>query len=252
MTLEGRRTTRLADRLTAVGLALGGSAGARLGRKFGLTACRNTLLSVIRQAPMPAVVTLSVLGVDDWALRKRDPYGTVLVDLERHRPVALLPGRKADTLAAWLREHPGVDVVSRDRSGAFSKGARHGAPGAVQVADRFHLLQNLAEALEVVFSSHATDLHAAERARRDAVLAEHGTVFYRAVRAAGESKASGGRAPGAALGPAWAGLGALPPGLVGGEDSTPPRDQPEHRLPVSPQRGVSRAQGALRRGPQPA
>jgi len=71
-----------------------------------------------------------------------------------------------------------------------------------QVADRFHLLQNLAEALEVVFSSHATDLHSAERARRDAVLAEHGTVFYRAVRAAGESKASGGRAPGAALGPA--------------------------------------------------
>jgi len=72
--------------------------------------------------------------------------------------------------------HPGVDVVSRDRSGALSKGARHGAPGAVQVADRFHLLQNLAEALEVVFSTHATDLHAAEQARRDAVLAERGTV----------------------------------------------------------------------------
>jgi transposase len=103
------------------------------------------------------VTTPTVLGVDDWAYRKRESYGTILVDLETHQPVALLLDREAETLAQWLKAHPGVKVISRDRSRAYEKGASQGAPEAIQVADRFHLLQNLAEALEKVFSDHSQD-----------------------------------------------------------------------------------------------
>ena len=91
-----------------------------------------------------------MLGVDDWSLRKGRTYGTLLVDLERRVVVDVLQGRDADTLASWLDEHPGVEVISRDRSGDYALGARRGAPNALQIADRWHLLRNVGEMVESV------------------------------------------------------------------------------------------------------
>jgi transposase len=147
-------------------VALGGTAGVRLGHAWDLAVSRNTLLRGLRRQSTPSFPTPTVLGVDDFALRKRHTYGTILVDLERRQPVALLPDRTAATFAQWLQEHPGVAVIARDRSTAYAEGARQGASEAIQVADRFHLLQNLREALDQVFITHSPILDAVNETMR--------------------------------------------------------------------------------------
>lgn len=161
---HARRTARLGTIQLAVGFTAGGAPGSRLAARLAMPVSGDTLLRMIRAATFEEPKALRVVGIDDWAWCKGQRYGTIVCDLERNRVLDLLPDRNADTVAAWLKQHPGVEIVARDRAGIYADGARSGAPDAIQVADRWHLLKNLGEALCLAVERHRKAVSAAGKA----------------------------------------------------------------------------------------
>jgi transposase len=158
-----RRTTRLSAEQRYLSLESGGEPGARLARRQGMAVSADTLLCLARSEPAAQASTPRHLGIDDVALRKGQISGTICVDLDAHKPVALQPERSAQVVAQWRKDHPGVELITRDRANEYADGASRGAPDAVQVADRFHLLQHVRELRQRVLERHQGALQAATK-----------------------------------------------------------------------------------------
>jgi transposase len=171
-----RQTTRLTQLLLAFGVALGGAAGARLVARLGLRPSPATLLRLVQAAPGPDSSAVHIIGVDEWAWRRGQRYGTILVNLEDHQVVDLLPERSVAAVAAWFAHHPTITVVCRDRSALYADGIRRGAPHAVQVVDRFHLVKNLREAVEAFLHDQRPALQAAAARTAQALTRSSGLV----------------------------------------------------------------------------
>ena len=160
-----RMTTRLSALLQVLGLGTGGQLGTRLAERIGIATTPSTLLRHLMQFRAARVPVVRVLGVDDWSWKKGRRYGTILCDLERHTIIDLLADRERSTFAAWLRAHPTVRVISRDRATDYAAAAREAAPQAIQVADRYHLVHNLADALELLLARCRREIRQASQER---------------------------------------------------------------------------------------
>lgn len=158
---HARATARLTEAHRSIGFSLGGEPGSRLAERLDMPASPDTLLRRVKAAPEEPAPPPRYVGVDDWALRKGQRYGTVIIDLERGRVLDLLEGRDGEALKAWLKGHPGVEVITRDRWPAFARAATEGAPQARQVADRWHLLKNVREAVERLLDRHSAQVREA-------------------------------------------------------------------------------------------
>src|SRR5947199_1208209 len=169
-----RMTTRLKEQITSIGLSTSGKAGVRLGDRLGIETSRNTTLRRIMEIPDDARASVVYLGIDDFAFRRGYQFGTILVDLESHRPIDLLPDRRAETSAAWMRDNPEIAVVSRDRASGYASAAAEAAPQAIQVADRFHVCKNLTEATQLLLSRCQAEIAAVRSHTQEAGQNESG------------------------------------------------------------------------------
>jgi transposase len=158
-----RRTARLTMVVEAIALALGGEGGARILAALGIVISPDALLNTIREAARSAAPPPRIVGIDDWSWRRGRRVGTILVDLERHAVIDLLPDRAVASVVRWLERQPQITVIARDRGGVYAEAATKGAPQATQVADRWHLLHNLAEGLEEFLLHHRAALRDAAR-----------------------------------------------------------------------------------------
>ena len=136
--VSARMTTRLIQAIQAIGFASNGEGGAQLAKQVGIATSPSTLLKRLMELPDPASPPPEEIGLDEWSFRRRKRFGTSIVDLQRHRIIDLLPDRESATVARWLKAHPTIRLVSRDRSREFADAIREGAPQAIQVLDRFH------------------------------------------------------------------------------------------------------------------
>ena len=164
VTVSARRTKRLDSALGAIAFALGGAAGKMLAERLSLAVSADTLLRRIRREGVNSTAAPRVVGLDDFAFRKRHTYGTILVDLETREPIDLLPDRQSQTVASWLKARPGIEIVSRDRAQEYAEGITLGAPHAAQVADRWHLLKNAVDVLKEFLNQHSSHFHEARQA----------------------------------------------------------------------------------------
>lgn len=143
---RARRTSRLEHIVHHLALALGGRPAASFARRLMLPVSNDTLLRVVRRRGRRPVLPPTVIGIDDWAWRRNQRYGTLICDLERRRTIALLPDREQATAEAWLSDQPQISVIARDRGGGYAVAAAKALPLATQVADRWHLMENASRA----------------------------------------------------------------------------------------------------------